>query len=409
MVNSDTLHFFLTILENLRIPTVILKEPYNNDSISAFNIRKIAYPQMNYENFSNRFFQSCKSNTIYQAFDEFFFHYLIFMLSDNSEPAFLVIGPYALEPFTETEILNKAQEFNISPDSYPLFKGCYDSVSILSDTSTLFTLVNSYASTLWGSMDSFVMEELTNLTTFSENPFDNLDSHKTAEELIHSIKNADIRYAAENEFLQIIAQGQTHKIEMYLNQINLSSSEQRHVDKVRNAKNYAIIMNTLLRKTVEQSAVPPVHIDRVSSAFAKKIELQTSENDLVQLLKEMARKYAFLVKNHSMKGYSPLICQVLTHIDNDLSVDLSLKTLASRVSTNPSYLSSCFKKETGHTLTEYVTEKRIQHAIFLLNATNMRVQTIASYCGIPDVCYFSKLFKRLTGKTPTEYREYILT
>ena len=123
----------------------------------------------------------------------------------------------------------------------------------------------------------------------------------------------------------------------------------------------------------------------------------------------MARKYAFLVKNHSMKGYSPLIRQVLTHIDNDLSVDLSLKTLASLVSTNPSYLSTCFKKETGHTLTEYVTEKRIQHAIFLLNATNMQVQTIASYCGIPDVCYFSKIFKRLTGKTPTEYREYILT
>ncbi len=409
MNHSETLDFFLTILENLRIPAHILQEPYNMDSVSAFSIRKIAYPKMNYENFSNRFFQSCKSNTIYQAFDEFFFHYLILMLPDNKESSFLVIGPYALEPFTETDILNKAQEFNIPPESYPLFKQCYETVPILSDSSTLFTLVNSYASTLWGSMDSFVMEELTNLTTFTDAVADNLLSAETAEELIHSMKNADIRYAAENEFLQIIAQGQTHKIEMYLNEINLSSSEQRHVDKVRNAKNYAIIMNTLLRKTVEQSTVPPVHIDRVSSAFAKKIELQTSEGDLVLLLKEMARKYAFLVKNHSMKGYSPLIRQVLTHIDNDLSVDLSLKTLASLVSTNPSYLSTCFKKETGHTLTEYVTEKRIQHAIFLLNATNMQVQTIASYCGIPDVCYFSKIFKRLTGKTPTEYREYILT
>ena len=121
----------------------------------------------------------------------------------------------------------------------------------------------------------------------------------------------------------------------------------------------------------------------------------------------MARKYAFLVKNHSMKGYSSLIRQALTHIDNDLSADLSLKALAETLGTNASYLSTLFKKETGHTLTEYVTDKRIQHAVFLLNATNMQIQTIASYCGIPDVCYFSRIFKKLKGKTPSEYRDLV--
>jgi len=44
------------------------------------------------------------------------------------------------------------------------------------------------------------------------------------------------------------------------------------------------------------------------------------------------------------------------------------------------------------------------HAIFLLNATDMQVQTIAQYCGIPDVNYFTKTFKRIVGKTPKEYR-----
>ena len=88
--------------------------------------------------------------------------------------------------------------------------------------------------------------------------------------------------------------------------------------------------------------------------------------------------------------------------------DLSLNTQAKLLDVNPSYLSTVFKKETGHTLTEYVTGKRIKHAVFLLNSTNLQIQTIAQYCGIPDICYFTKIFKKQIGKTPTEYRNILL-
>ena len=405
MIHSEILDFFLQILENMRIPAAVMTPPYENAETFDFGIRKIVYPQMNYEAFSEHFFHTCKPNIIYKAFDEFLFSYLILMLPKEKDTSFLVVGPYTMEPFTETDIFNKAEEFRVLPEQFPLLKKCYESVPVVSDTSTLFTLVNSYAANLWGSMESFTMKEITNMRTYADS--DTQTSFESAEELVLSLKNADLRIAAENEFLQMVAHGQIHKIEMYLNLINLSSSEQRHVDKIRNAKNYAIIMNTLLRKTAEQSAVPPIHIDKVSSSFAKRIELQTSEAGIISLLKEMARKYAFLVKNHSMKGYSTLIRQALTHIDNDLSADLSLKALAETLGTNASYLSTLFKKETGHTLTEYVTDKRIQHAVFLLNATNMQIQTIASYCGIPDVCYFSRIFKKLKGKTPSEYRDLV--
>ena len=62
-------------------------------------------------------------------------------------------------------------------------------------------------------------------------------------------------------------------------------------------------------------------------------------------------------------------------------------------------------KETGVTLTEFVSKKRIDHAAFLLTSTNLQIQTIAQHCGIFDVNYFTKTFKKITGKTPKEYRE----
>ena len=114
-----------------------------------------------------------------------------------------------------------------------------------------------------------------------------------------------------------------------------------------------------------------------------------------------------LVKNHSMKGYSLLIRKALTHIDSDLTADLSLKSLAELLGVNSSYLSTLFKKETGSTLTEYVNRKRVEHAIFLLNSTNLQIQEIAAACGIPDVNYFTKIFKKQVGNTPKEYREKI--
>ena len=106
-----------------------------------------------------------------------------------------------------------------------------------------------------------------------------------------------------------------------------------------------------------------------------------------------------------MKNYSPLIQKVLTTIDSELTADLSLNFQAKELNVNPSYLSSLFKKETGMTLTDYVNKKRAEHAARLLKTTSMQIQTIAQYCGILDVNYFTKVFKKYLGKTPKEYRE----
>ena len=194
---------------------------------------------------------------------------------------------------------------------------------------------------------------------------------------------------------------------MFLNALPSKDLEPRTNDSLRNIKNYTIILNTLLRKAAENGAVHPLHIDSLSSRFAHRIEALSSEEDAFSLQKEMAHKYCLLVKNHSMKGYSLLIRKVLTRIDSDLTADLSLKSQAELLGVNSSYLSTLFKKETGSTLTEYVNRKRVEHAIFLLNSTNLQIQEIAAACGIPDVNYFTKIFKKQVGNTPKEYREKI--
>ncbi len=85
--------------------------------------------------------------------------------------------------------------------------------------------------------------------------------------------------------------------------------------------------------------------------------------------------------------------------------DLSLQAVADAVHLSQSYLCSFFKKATGRTLLEYTTGLRIERAKALLVDEQMRLYTVAELSGFGDANYFSTIFKKVTGMTPSEHRE----
>jgi len=111
------------------------------------------------------------------------------------------------------------------------------------------------------------------------------------------------------------------------------------------------------------------------------------------------------VQTQPLSAADNIFATIVDYVDQHYSdPEISLSRIAGIFSYSEKYLSSLFKRETGFTLTEYVNKQRVNHAIFLLNSTEMQIQTIAQYCGIPDVNYFTKIFKKMVGKTPKEYR-----
>ena len=122
-------------------------------------------------------------------------------------------------------------------------------------------------------------------------------------------------------------------------------------------------------------------------------------------MSEMFRAYCKLVKKYSINQYSAIIQKTIIYIDADLTADLTLSTMADMNNVSASYLSSLFKKETGETLTEFVNKRRVKLAKNLLKTTNLQIQTIAQHCGILDVHYFSKIFKKYEGLTPKAFRD----
>lgn len=221
-----------------------------------------------------------------------------------------------------------------------------------------------------------------------------------------SLKSIELRYEKENIFIQAVSQGNIKKCEEMLNASKFTFlDEKRTDDPIRNLKNYSIILNTLLRKAAEHGKVHPYYIDKISSDFAWKIEKLSSVEDGKKLHYTMIHTYCKLVKLHALKDHSPMIQKLTTRIDADLTADLSLHTQAEELGVNASYLSVLFKKEVGTTYINYVNNKRVEYAKHLLTTTNQQVQNIAQRCGILDLNYFSKMFKKYTGVTPVRYRE----
>ena len=72
---------------------------------------------------------------------------------------------------------------------------------------------------------------------------------------------------------------------------------------------------------------------------------------------------------------------------------------------NPVYCGALFSQETGQTILQYTNRLRITKAKELLHFTNDSVSEIAAEVGIEDLYYFSRLFKKLVGMSPSEYRK----
>ena len=84
---------------------------------------------------------------------------------------------------------------------------------------------------------------------------------------------------------------------------------------------------------------------------------------------------------------------------------LSLESLATRFAVNKNYLSNRFHKEVGMTLTDYINQTRIHRAVRLLEKTPLPLQEIAEQCGFTDANYFTRIFKKVNGISPNEYRK----
>lgn len=102
---------------------------------------------------------------------------------------------------------------------------------------------------------------------------------------------------------------------------------------------------------------------------------------------------------------SSLVREVVEYIRENYKEEISLEKVVKRYHVNYSYFSRLFYKEVGESFTDYVTRVRMDQAKFLLVVTDDTISQIAEQSGYDNEKYFMKLFKKMEGCTPSEYRK----
>lgn len=95
--------------------------------------------------------------------------------------------------------------------------------------------------------------------------------------------------------------------------------------------------------------------------------------------------------------------RIILYIHKNLTQNISLADVCNAVSLSAPYTARLFKKNLNMTVTEYINAQKLYYACELIKNTNMNISEIADYLGYNDLFYFSRLFKKKFGKSPTAY------
>lgn len=137
------------------------------------------------------------------------------------------------------------------------------------------------------------------------------------------------------------------------------------------------------------------------------LQIQDAQNiyELIDFIKTLTETY---LNADCIQGTSHKTNRIKKYINkNYCNHDLTMDEIATHLNYSPNYISNLFKKETGITLIEYTTNKRIEMAKKLIADTDSKLYDIAAKTGFYDANYFSTVFKKVVGISPSAYKDKI--
>ncbi|MFC3800858.1 response regulator [Cohnella sp. GCM10012308] len=182
-------------------------------------------------------------------------------------------------------------------------------------------------------------------------------------------------------------------------------------------------VSTYFRQAVLQGAHSYNHeeVVRILLGFLSRIHLALKNAEGRQLEEVPMRVWEELDECRTLDQYSSVLVQYVLSlcrkttqnaviarairiIEDHYAEDLTLQTIADRLSMHPVWLSQSFKRETGQTYMDFLTETRLGHARRLLTESSMKIYEIAEAVGYRDLQHFGNVFKKRVGLTPKEFR-----
>ena len=404
MVVMDLRDVLRDILGALRVQLLLLERGCASMEASMldFQFRGQLYENFNYAAFAASIMELVPPEDVIDYKDDFGLHYLVFPGRDAEAGAYYFCGPYLYRACTEEDFRKLIERHGLTDSAIEAIRWYFKRIPVVFGVVSWRHMFSTLIARYLANPDVTIHAvEYSKIAKAKEKPSVSLSAIPYT--------SIEARYETEGKMLDAIRRGDISEATYYQNMFRGFSIDQRVKDPLRNGKDMVIAASAAMRKAVQQAEVHPLYIDGLSGQLLQEIEEAENMAQVEALVPRMIRSYCLLVQTYSRERYSCVVRDVLNFVDFHYMEPLSLESLADRYSVNKNYLSTRFHKEVGMTVTDYINLTRVRRSLKLLSGTTLSMPEVAERCGFSDANYFTRIFKKIHGTTPTEYRKSLKT
>lgn len=209
------------------------------------------------------------------------------------------------------------------------------------------------------------------------------------------------------EAIEIITQKKPDAVFLDINMSGMSGFEL--IENISFSENIKFIIISAYRKfefaqkavsmNVFEYCIKPIRTQEADRVLEKLKRVLDRERNIIDVETEL-QKYSFSIEKINSVQFK----KMLEYIINNVDKKLNLNELASMYSFNPNYCSALFSKYFKCGFSDFVAKIRILNAAKLLQYTDIKIEEIGIQCGFTDYGYFNKVFKKIMGMTPRDYK-----
>lgn len=215
-------------------------------------------------------------------------------------------------------------------------------------------------------------------------------------------------YDPEIEFYSTIKSGNVENVRKLCKDafINKSGLGKLSDNPLQNIKFHFVVTTALVARYCISGGMDHSVAYSLSDFYIQKADHCTKIDEISDLHNIMCVDYAKKMQNLKKKTvYSKQIANCIDYIYDNLHARIKVEELADHAKLNPSYLSRLFKQELGISISEYIRIQKLETAKKMLVYSDYRPAQIASILAFPSQSYFTEIFRKYTGLTPSKYQK----
>lgn len=311
----------------------------------------------------------------------------------------ITMGPFLDREFDAAQLYHMNSQFKLIDEQADATQTLFETMRILTPDHIRF-IHHTYYAMLGLDANDALIKTINYKNAFKTDTDTDADVDE-AYELEYVKRN----YDTEDRFLSIVERGDVEAAQLFdTTEIMKELPKRSHTDMLRNTKTRLTILNTLCNRAAIKGGITIFLGHQISTNYGIMIENMRSAFDSAELERNILVSYSTAVQNYSLSKHSKTVAKAITYIRRNITSRITLDGICDATFVTKEHLARMFKKDMSVSVMDYVNLVKIHEAKKMLTHKGYTITDIAQNFAFSNSSHFSRIFHKIEGMTPSEYR-----